>query len=108
MRPTDTEPRPIWPRGPYTKRRSRRSPRVPRLRTWAARPARPNSPPRWSSAWAPRSRCGPRWARRREASGLGLFFIDTAPTEIYTSDPDGVRAFFRDVLKLPSVDAGGG
>lgn len=27
---------------------------------------------------------------------------------IYTKDADGVRAFFRDVLGLPSVDAGGG
>jgi predicted enzyme related to lactoylglutathione lyase len=27
---------------------------------------------------------------------------------IYTEDADGVRAFFRDVLDLPSVDAGHG
>jgi predicted enzyme related to lactoylglutathione lyase len=27
---------------------------------------------------------------------------------IYSTDPDGVRAFFRDVLELPSVDAGHG
>jgi hypothetical protein len=27
---------------------------------------------------------------------------------IYGSDPDGVRALFRDVLELPSVDAGHG
>lgn len=27
---------------------------------------------------------------------------------IYSQDPDGVDAFFRDVLGLPSVDAGGG
>ena len=27
---------------------------------------------------------------------------------IYTKDADGLRAFFRDVLKLPSVDAGHG
>ena len=27
---------------------------------------------------------------------------------IYTQDSDKVRAFFRDILKLPSVDAGGG
>jgi len=27
---------------------------------------------------------------------------------IYTQDADGLRAFFRDVLKLPSVDAGHG
>jgi catechol 2,3-dioxygenase-like lactoylglutathione lyase family enzyme len=27
---------------------------------------------------------------------------------IFTSDAEGVRAFFRDVLDFPSVDAGGG
>ena len=27
---------------------------------------------------------------------------------IHSQDPDGVRAFFRDVLELPSVDAGHG
>ena len=27
---------------------------------------------------------------------------------IFTRDAEGVRAFFRDVLELPSVDAGGG
>jgi catechol 2,3-dioxygenase-like lactoylglutathione lyase family enzyme len=27
---------------------------------------------------------------------------------VYTSDPEGVRAFFRDVLGLSSVDAGNG
>jgi predicted enzyme related to lactoylglutathione lyase len=27
---------------------------------------------------------------------------------VFTQDPAGVRAFFRDVLDLPSVDAGGG
>src|SRR5207302_7508488 len=27
---------------------------------------------------------------------------------IYSSKPDQMRAFFRDVLELPSVDAGGG
>ena len=27
---------------------------------------------------------------------------------IYSDDAEGVRAFFRDVLELPSVDAGGG
>src|SRR5207302_414875 len=27
---------------------------------------------------------------------------------IYSSEPDQMRAFFRDVLELPSVDAGGG
>jgi len=26
---------------------------------------------------------------------------------VFTNDPPGVRAFFRDVLALPSVDAGG-
>jgi hypothetical protein len=27
---------------------------------------------------------------------------------IYSADPDSDRAFFRDVLKLPNVDVGGG
>jgi hypothetical protein len=27
---------------------------------------------------------------------------------VFTKDPPGLRAFFRDVLALPSVDAGGG
>jgi len=27
---------------------------------------------------------------------------------LYTTDAEGLRAFFRDVLELPSVDAGGG
>jgi len=27
---------------------------------------------------------------------------------VFTRNPDGVRAFFRDVLVLPWVDAGGG
>jgi predicted enzyme related to lactoylglutathione lyase len=27
---------------------------------------------------------------------------------VFTKDPEAVRAFFRDVLGLPSVDAGGG
>ena len=27
---------------------------------------------------------------------------------IFTRDAEGVRAFFRDVLELPSIDAGGG
>jgi predicted enzyme related to lactoylglutathione lyase len=27
---------------------------------------------------------------------------------VFTKDPEAVRAFFRDVLRLPSVDAGGG
>jgi predicted enzyme related to lactoylglutathione lyase len=31
--------------------------------------------------------------------------ITGAHSIIYTSDPDGVRAFFRDVVELPSVDA---
>ena len=34
--------------------------------------------------------------------------ITGAHSIICTSDPDGVRAFFRDVLELPSVDAGHG
>jgi catechol 2,3-dioxygenase-like lactoylglutathione lyase family enzyme len=34
--------------------------------------------------------------------------ITGAHAIVYTSNPDGVRAFFRDVLELPSVDAGGG
>jgi catechol 2,3-dioxygenase-like lactoylglutathione lyase family enzyme len=34
--------------------------------------------------------------------------ITGAHSIIYTSDADGVRAFFRDVLELPSVDAGHG
>ena len=34
--------------------------------------------------------------------------ITGAHSIIYTSDPDGVRAFFRAVLELPSVDAGHG
>ena len=31
-----------------------------------------------------------------------------AHTVIYTTDPEADRAFFRDVLGMPSVDAGGG
>jgi predicted enzyme related to lactoylglutathione lyase len=27
---------------------------------------------------------------------------------VFTKDPAGIRAFFRDVLEFPSVDAGGG
>jgi predicted enzyme related to lactoylglutathione lyase len=34
--------------------------------------------------------------------------ITGAHSIIYTTDPDGVRAFFRDALELPSVDAGHG
>jgi predicted enzyme related to lactoylglutathione lyase len=34
--------------------------------------------------------------------------ITGAHTIIFTNDAEGVRAFFRDVLGLPSVDAGGG
>jgi hypothetical protein len=34
--------------------------------------------------------------------------ITGAHSVIHTSDPDGVRAFSRDVLELPSVDAGHG
>jgi hypothetical protein len=34
--------------------------------------------------------------------------ITGAHSIIYSSDADGVRAFFRDVLEFPSVDAGHG
>ena len=34
--------------------------------------------------------------------------ITGAHTVIYSRDPEADRAFFRDVLGLPSVDAGGG
>jgi hypothetical protein len=34
--------------------------------------------------------------------------ITGAHAIIHSSDPDGVRAFLRDVLELPSVDAGHG
>jgi hypothetical protein len=34
--------------------------------------------------------------------------ITGAHAIIYSQDADGVRALFRDVLELPSVDAGGG
>jgi catechol 2,3-dioxygenase-like lactoylglutathione lyase family enzyme len=34
--------------------------------------------------------------------------INGAHTVIYTKDAERLRAFFRDVLELPSVDAGGG
>ena len=34
--------------------------------------------------------------------------ITGAHAIIYSYDPDGVRAFFRDALELPSVDAGHG
>jgi hypothetical protein len=34
--------------------------------------------------------------------------ITGAHAIIYSRDADGVRAFFRDVLELPSVDAGNG
>ncbi len=34
--------------------------------------------------------------------------ITGAHSIIYSQDADGVRAFFRDVLELPSVDAGHG
>ena len=34
--------------------------------------------------------------------------ITGAHSIAYSSDPEGVRAFFRDVLELPSVDAGHG
>jgi catechol 2,3-dioxygenase-like lactoylglutathione lyase family enzyme len=34
--------------------------------------------------------------------------INGAHAIIYSTDPDADRAFFRDVLELPSVDVGGG
>ena len=34
--------------------------------------------------------------------------ITGAHTILYSPDADALRAFFRDVLGLPSVDAGGG
>jgi catechol 2,3-dioxygenase-like lactoylglutathione lyase family enzyme len=34
--------------------------------------------------------------------------INGAHVVIYTKDPEADRAFFRDLLKFPSVDAGGG
>jgi predicted enzyme related to lactoylglutathione lyase len=34
--------------------------------------------------------------------------INGAHSVLFTKDPEGLRAFFRDVLELPSVDAGGG
>jgi catechol 2,3-dioxygenase-like lactoylglutathione lyase family enzyme len=34
--------------------------------------------------------------------------ITGAHTILYSRDADALRAFFRDVLELPSVDAGGG
>jgi predicted enzyme related to lactoylglutathione lyase len=34
--------------------------------------------------------------------------ITGAHAIVFAPDPDTVRAFFRDVLELPSVDAGGG
>jgi hypothetical protein len=34
--------------------------------------------------------------------------INGAHSIIYSTDADADRAFFRDVLKLPSVDVGGG
>jgi catechol 2,3-dioxygenase-like lactoylglutathione lyase family enzyme len=34
--------------------------------------------------------------------------ITGAHAIIYTSDPEGLRAFFRDVLGFPHVDSGGG
>jgi catechol 2,3-dioxygenase-like lactoylglutathione lyase family enzyme len=38
----------------------------------------------------------------------GLFMINGAHIVIYSKDAEADRAFFRDVLKLPSVDAGHG
>jgi len=34
--------------------------------------------------------------------------INGAHSIIYSKNPDADRAFFRDVLKLPNVDVGGG
>jgi predicted enzyme related to lactoylglutathione lyase len=34
--------------------------------------------------------------------------IDGVHAIVYSKDPEAVRAFFRDVLRFPSVDAGGG
>ena len=34
--------------------------------------------------------------------------INAVHAVIYTKDAEGIRAFFRDVLELPNVDAGGG
>jgi hypothetical protein len=34
--------------------------------------------------------------------------INGAPTVLHTKNPEADRAFFRDVLRLPSVDAGSG
>jgi catechol 2,3-dioxygenase-like lactoylglutathione lyase family enzyme len=34
--------------------------------------------------------------------------INALHTLLYVEDPDAARAFFRDVLEFPSVDAGGG
>jgi predicted enzyme related to lactoylglutathione lyase len=34
--------------------------------------------------------------------------ISGAHAIVFTSDPEGMRAFFRDVIELPWVDAGGG
>ena len=34
--------------------------------------------------------------------------INALHTLIYASDPEAARAFFRDVLQFPGVDAGGG
>ena len=43
-----------------------------------------------------------------DVSRQRIHVITGAHSIIHTSDPDGVRAFFRDVLELPSVDAGQG
>ncbi len=40
--------------------------------------------------------------------GLDQCVINGAHIVIYTKDPEADRAFFRDVLKFPSVDAGHG
>jgi catechol 2,3-dioxygenase-like lactoylglutathione lyase family enzyme len=39
---------------------------------------------------------------------MGIAMITGAHVIIYSKDPQGDRAFFRDVLKFPAVDAGHG
>jgi predicted enzyme related to lactoylglutathione lyase len=40
--------------------------------------------------------------------GEGAMMITGAHAIIYSKDPEADRAFFRDVLRFPHVDAGGG
>ena len=44
----------------------------------------------------------------REARGFETNMINGAHIVLYTKDPEADRAFFRDVLQFPSVDAGHG